>query len=154
MSVSGGWSGLPTKPRKPLNFRPRRSNAGRNENLAMSPPIARGEGRGPSLWRFAPGVGMVPSRAGRDPIDAGRLFLDLAVLRCLRERLQQALADVRLRERVDVAALQREGLDHRPVERLPLLAEDRECCLAELHPAAAQVRAAARDGAMISSANT
>src|SRR5437763_7435348 len=116
MSVSGGWNGFPTKPLRPRNLRPRRSRAGRNENLAMLP-----------LLRLS----------GRDGEHAGRFFFADRTVRNRPGKLaQEILADVGLGERVEVAALQRPILDHRPMERLPLLAEDGQGGIAELHSCA------------------
>src|SRR5918995_3978590 len=53
MSVSGGWSGLPAQPRKPLNVRPRIVSAGRKEKWRMAAscsPIAGRATRYPFLY--------------------------------------------------------------------------------------------------------
>src|SRR5215212_4171554 len=42
MSVSGGWSGLPDHPRRPLNVRPRIVSAGRKEKCRTATPWFQG----------------------------------------------------------------------------------------------------------------
>src|ERR687897_117602 len=51
MSVSGGWSGLPAQPRKPLNVRPRIVSAGRKEKWRMAASCSPIAGRA-TRYRF------------------------------------------------------------------------------------------------------
>src|SRR5205823_2146929 len=80
-------------------------------------------------------------------VDPGLDLPDQALLRRLRQRRKEMLADVPLRERVEIPALQREVLDHRPVQRLRLLAEHGERRFQVVHLDHAARRCATTDSA-------
>ena len=61
---------------------------------------------------------------GRERVHALRALDDLPGFRAARERGQEVPADVTLGERIEVAALQGEILDDRPVKRPAFFAKD------------------------------